>query len=178
MLDLADVLCVISYYLNHRDEVEQYLERNSHKAERCAPRWDHVSRRLASKNVCLPVAQATPTKEPNHCCFLADDDFNRLDVATVSAGIHMEMNRAENQIDNNIIWDIRNAEPGTLGQRSAAGSGVFLHASEKQIIAQNLIGGCDNVGVFPVLREDRDGSGRGVPKHVRTVRSSCPANAY
>jgi hypothetical protein len=73
----------------------------------------------------------------------------------------MEMNRAENQIDNNIIWDIRNAEPGTLGQRGAAGSGVFLHASEKQIIAQNLIGQCDNVGVFPVLREDRNGSGNG-----------------
>jgi hypothetical protein len=53
------------------------------------------------------------------------------DVATVSAGIHLEMNRAENQIDNNIIWDIRKAEPGTLGQRGAAGSGVFLHASEK-----------------------------------------------
>ena len=83
------------------------------------------------------------------------------DVVTVSAGIHMEMNRAENEIDNNIIWDIRNAEPGTPGQRGAAGSGVFLHASERQIVAQNLIGRCDNVGVFPVLREDRNGSGNG-----------------
>jgi len=83
------------------------------------------------------------------------------DVLTVSAGVHMEMNQGENQIDNNIIWDVRNAEPGTPGQRGAAGSGVFLHASEKQIIAQNLIGRCDNVGVFPVLREERKGSGNG-----------------
>jgi len=83
------------------------------------------------------------------------------DVLTVSAAVHMEMSLAINQVDNNIIWDIRNAEPGTPGQRGAAGSGVFLHASEKQIVAQNLIGHCDNVGVFPALRPDREGSGNG-----------------
>jgi hypothetical protein len=71
----------------------------------------------------------------------------------------MEMNRGINQIDNNIIWDVRNSEPGTPGQRGAAGSGVFLHASQNQIVAQNLIGRCDNVGVYPVLRPDREGSG-------------------
>lgn len=83
------------------------------------------------------------------------------DVLTVSAGIHIEMSRAENEVDNNIVWDVRNAEPGTPGQRGAAGSGIFLHASDRQIIAQNLIGRCDNVGVFPVYRDDRNGSGTG-----------------
>jgi hypothetical protein len=83
------------------------------------------------------------------------------DVLTVSAAIHMEMNRADNLIDDNIIWDVRNAEPGTPGQRGAAGSGIFLHASERQIVAHNLIGRCDNVGVFPVLRPEREGSGTG-----------------
>lgn len=83
------------------------------------------------------------------------------DIETVSAAIHMEMSVAQNQIDNNIIWDIRNAEPGTPGQRGAGGSGIFLHASDKQIVAQNLIGRCDNVGVFPVFRADRQGSGLG-----------------
>ena len=83
------------------------------------------------------------------------------DIETVSAAIHMEMSVAQNQIDNNIIWDIRNAEPGTPGQRGAGGSGIFLHASDRQIIAQNLIGRCDNVGVFPVFRADREGSGIG-----------------
>jgi hypothetical protein len=83
------------------------------------------------------------------------------DVLTVSAAIHMEMNRGSNQIDNNIIWDVRNAEPGTPGQRGAGGSGIFLHASENQTIAQNLIGRCDNVGVFPVLRPERQNAGTG-----------------
>jgi hypothetical protein len=83
------------------------------------------------------------------------------DVLTVSAAIHMEMNRSTNQIDNNILWDIRNAEPGTPGQRGAGGSGIFLHASENQIVAQNLIGRCDNVGVFPVVRPERQNAGSG-----------------
>src|SRR4029079_6187760 len=83
------------------------------------------------------------------------------DVLTVSAAIHMEMNRQPNQIDDNIIWDVRNAEPGTPGQRGAGGSGIFLHASERQIVAHNLIGRTDNVGVFSVLREDRANSGNG-----------------
>ena len=33
VLDLADVYAVISYYLNHRDEIEQYLERNRGQTE-------------------------------------------------------------------------------------------------------------------------------------------------
>ncbi len=40
------------------------------------------------------------------------------DVVTVSAALHMEMNRNYNLIDNNIIWNVRNAEPGTPGQRA------------------------------------------------------------
>jgi hypothetical protein len=83
------------------------------------------------------------------------------DVLTVSAAIHMEMNREPNQIDDNILWDVRNAEPGTGGQRGAGGSGIFLHASERQIVSENLIGRCDNVGVFPVLRPERANSGNG-----------------
>jgi hypothetical protein len=83
------------------------------------------------------------------------------DVLTVSAAIHIEMSRATNQIDDNIIWDVRNAEPGTPGQRGAGGSGIFLHASEGQIVAQNLIARCDNVGVFPVLRPERTNAGSG-----------------
>ena len=85
------------------------------------------------------------------------------DVLTVSAAIHLEMNRARNLIDDNIIWDVRNAEPGTPGQRGAGGSGIFLHASENQSIAHNLIARCENVGVFSVSRPERlnAGAGRG-----------------
>jgi hypothetical protein len=83
------------------------------------------------------------------------------DVLTVSAAVHMEMDRETNQIDGNIIWDVRNAEPGTPGQRGAAGSGIFMHASQRQIVTRNLIGRCDNVGVFPILRPERNGAGNG-----------------
>ena len=34
VLDLADVYAVISYYLNHREEVEAYLERSRDEANR------------------------------------------------------------------------------------------------------------------------------------------------
>lgn len=81
------------------------------------------------------------------------------DVQTVSAAVHMEMNRERCQIDNNIVWDVRNAEPGTPGQRGCAGSGIFDNATDNLIIAQNLIGRCDNAGVFAIIRPDRTNSG-------------------
>lgn len=83
------------------------------------------------------------------------------DVLTVSAAVHMEMNRTSNQIDNNVIWNVRNAEPGTPGQRGAAGSGIFVHANDRLTIAHNLIGCCDHAGVYPVLRPERGGAGTG-----------------
>jgi len=78
------------------------------------------------------------------------------DILTVSAAVHMEMNREANQIDDNIIWDVRNAEPGTPGQRGCAGSGIFDNATDNLIIAQNLIGRCDNAGIFAIIRQDRN----------------------
>ena len=88
------------------------------------------------------------------------------DVLTVSAAVHMEMTRNYNLIDNNIIWNVRNSEPGTPGQRGAAGSGVFIHATDRVGIVQNIIGHCDNDGVYPVLRPDRRGSGTGSENNV------------
>ena len=77
------------------------------------------------------------------------------DIVTVAAAVHFEMNPAQNSIDNNIIWDVRNAEPGTPGQRGCAGSGIFDNATSNLIIAQNLIGRCDNAGIFAIVRPDR-----------------------
>jgi hypothetical protein len=93
----------------------------------------------------------------NANCRITSNVF--ADVLTVSAGVHMEMNVQQNQIDNNIIWGVRNAEPGTPGQRGCAGSGVFINASDRLIIAQNLIGQCDNSGIFAITRPDRARSG-------------------
>jgi hypothetical protein len=81
------------------------------------------------------------------------------DVVTVGAAVHMEVNLEQNQVDNNVIWNVRNAEPGTPGQRGCAGSGIFINASDKLIVAQNLIGQCDNAGVWAITRPDRAGTG-------------------
>jgi len=93
----------------------------------------------------------------NTNCRITSNIF--ADVLTVGAAIHMEMNRAQNQIDNNIVWDVRNAEPGTPGQRGCAGSGIFDNATDNLVIAQNLIGRCDNSGIFAIVRPDRANSG-------------------
>jgi hypothetical protein len=88
------------------------------------------------------------------------------DVVTVASAVHIEITLTQNQIDNNIIWDIRNSEPGTGGQRGTAGSGVFINASDKVIIAQNLIGKCDNAGVWCITRPDRAGTGTAIDNTI------------
>jgi hypothetical protein len=93
----------------------------------------------------------------NNNCRITKNVF--ADVLTVGGAIHMEMNPGRNSIDNNIVWDIRNAEPGTPGQRGCAGSGIFDNATDNLIIAQNLIGHCDNSGIFAIIRQDRANGG-------------------
>jgi hypothetical protein len=103
----------------------------------------------------------------NTNCRITSNVF--ADIVTVGAAVHMEMNpapKAHNSIDNNIIWDVRNAEPGTPGQRGCAGSGIFDNASDNLIIAQNLIGRIDNSGIFAIGRPDRAGSGLAVGNNV------------
>ena len=108
----------------------------------------------------------------NANCRIASNVF--ADVLTVSAAVHMEMNLQQNQIDNNVIWNVRNAEPGTPGQRGCAGSGVFINASDRLIIAQNLIGHCDNSGVFAITRPDRAGSGTATGNNIsNNIFTSC-----
>ena len=100
------------------------------------------------------------------------------DVVTVAAAVHMEMNLQANLIDNNIIWGVRNAEPGTPGQRGCAGSGLFDNASDKLTITQNLIGHCDNSGIFSIIREDRAGSGTATGNKVyNNIFTKCGKSA-
>jgi Right handed beta helix region len=100
------------------------------------------------------------------------------DVLSVASAVHMEMNLQANLIDNNIIWDVRNAEPGTPGQRGCAGSGLFDNASDKLTIAQNLIGRCDNSGIFTIIREDRAGSGTATGNKIyNNIFTKCGKSA-
>jgi hypothetical protein len=97
------------------------------------------------------------------------------DIQTVSAAVHFEMTAGRNAIDNNVIWGVRNAEPGTPGQRGCAGSGIFDNATSNLIIAQNLIGRCDNAAIFTIVRPDR---GRPVAEGnevVNNIVASCKA---
>ncbi len=112
----------------------------------------------------------------NANCRLTRNVF--ADVLSVSAAVHMEMNTETNQIDNNVIWDVRNAEPGTPGQRGCAGSGIFDNATDKLIIAQNLIGRCDNSGLFAITRPDRRGSGTGTGNVIsNNIFAKCDTSA-
>ncbi len=112
----------------------------------------------------------------NANCRIAGNVF--ADILTVSAAIHMEMNLQQNQIDNNVIWNVRNAEPGTPGQRGCAGSGVFINASDRLIIAQNLIGRCENSGIFAITRPDRAGSGTATGNSIsNNIFTSCGKSA-
>jgi len=100
------------------------------------------------------------------------------DVLTVSAAVHMEMNLQPNQIDSNVIWNVRNAEPGTPGQRGCAGSGIFINATDSLNIAQNLIGRCDNSGIFAITRPDRARSGTDEKNNIyNNIFASCDKSA-
>jgi hypothetical protein len=100
------------------------------------------------------------------------------DVVSVSAAVHIEMTTETNQIDNNVIWNVRNAEPGTPGQRGCAGSGIFDNATDKLIVAQNLIGRCDNSGIFAITRPDRRGSGTGTGNTIsNNIFATCGKSA-
>ena len=112
----------------------------------------------------------------NANCRLTRNVF--ADVLSVSAAVHMEMTTETNQIDNNVIWNVRNAEPGTPGQRGCAGSGIFDNATDKLIVAQNLIGRCDNSALFAITRPDRRGSGTGTGNVIsNNIFAKCDRSA-
>ena len=109
----------------------------------------------------------------NSNCRVTQNIF--ADIQTVSAAVHFEMTTDQNAIDNNIIWDVRNAEPGTPGQRGCAGSGIFDNATSNLIIAQNLIGRCDNAAIFTIVRPDRGRPAAEGNRVSNNIFASCKA---
>ena len=77
------------------------------------------------------------------------------DVISVSGAIHIEGTHEQHQVDNNVIWGVKNSEPSGTGLEGSAGSGVFIHGTDKLIVAQNLIGNVQNAGVYSVPVENR-----------------------
>ena len=146
--------------------------------EAAAAKFHNARNLMFRRNVVRHIRHANGVwlDSGNANCRIACNVF--ADVLTVSAAVHMEMNLQQNQIDNNVIWNVRNAEPGTPGQRGCAGSGVFINASDRLIIAQNLIGRCDNSGVFAITRPDRGGSGTATGNIIsNNIFTSCGKSA-
>jgi hypothetical protein len=77
------------------------------------------------------------------------------DTVSVSGAIHIEGMHEQSQIDNNVIWGVKNSEPTGDGQRGAAGCGIFIHGTDKLIIAQNLIANTQTNGIYALTVEDR-----------------------
>jgi hypothetical protein len=123
--------------------------------EAAATKFHRARNMLYRRNVIRHIRHANAAwwDVGNTNCRVTQNVF--ADVLTVGAAVHFEMTPDRNMIDNNIVWDVRNAEPGTPGQRGCAGSGIFDNATSNLIIAQNLIGRCDNAGIFAIVRPDR-----------------------
>jgi hypothetical protein len=146
--------------------------------EAAAAKFHNARNLMFRRNVVRHIRHANGVwlDSGNANCRIACNVF--ADVLTVSAAVHMEMNLQQNQIDNNVIWNVRNAEPGTPGQRGCAGSGVFINASDRLTIAQNLIGRCENSGVFAITRPDRAGSGTATGNNIsNNIFTSCGKSA-
>ncbi len=77
------------------------------------------------------------------------------DVLSVSGAIHMEATHEQNQIDNNVIWGVRNSEATGGGLENSGGTCFFIQGTDKLIISQNLIGNCETIGVFATPVEQR-----------------------
>lgn len=76
------------------------------------------------------------------------------DVVSVSGIIHIEATHEQNQIDNNIIWGVKNSESGG-GLEDSGGTCIFVQGTDKLIISQNLIGNCQTISVFAAPVEKR-----------------------
>jgi hypothetical protein len=82
------------------------------------------------------------------------------DITTISAAIEIEATHDANQVDNNIIWNVRQAHPGEK-EFNNSGSGIILLGTDKIGINNNLIANCSGSGVYTVAVEERLIEGRG-----------------
>ena len=77
------------------------------------------------------------------------------DTVSVSGAIHIEGMHEQSQIDNNVIWGVKNSEPSGDGLHGSPGCGIFIHGTDKLIIAQNLIANTQTNGIYAFTVEDR-----------------------
>jgi hypothetical protein len=84
------------------------------------------------------------------------------DILTAHAGIWIEGTHEQDQVDNNIIFGVKEAEKLTPPEvETGGGSGFYVLGTDKLIIANNLIANCTRTGVHFRTEEIRVIGNRG-----------------
>jgi hypothetical protein len=84
------------------------------------------------------------------------------DILTAHAAIWIEASHQQNQVDNNIIFGVHEAEKLTPPEvETGGGSGFYVLGTDKLIVAHNLIANCTRTGVHFRTEEIRIIEGRG-----------------
>jgi hypothetical protein len=84
------------------------------------------------------------------------------DILTAHAGIWIEGTHEQDQVDNNIIFGVKEAEKLTPPEvETGGGSGFYILGTDKLIIANNLIANCTRTGVHFRTEEIRIIGNRG-----------------
>jgi hypothetical protein len=84
------------------------------------------------------------------------------DILTAHAAIWIEASHEQNQVDNNIIFGVKEAPKLTPPEvEIGGGSGFYVLGSDKLIVAHNLIANCTRAGVHFRTEEIRIIEGRG-----------------
>ena len=135
---------------------------------RCRTRWEaagakfHGARNLLFRhNVVRHIrhANALWLDSGNTNCRITGNVM--ADILTVSAAIHMEMDRNYNQIDNNIVWDVPQSRAGHARPARRRGLGHLHPCADRVIVAQNL---------YWPLRQRRD-----ISHAARNAPTAAPA---
>jgi len=94
-----------------------------------------------------------------------------LDVLeSLRGGIYLEASHDRNMLDHNIIWNTTGVERDSpTGKRLDGGWCIINDGSDEAIIANNLLGRCENAGVQTRTVESRIVEGRGGTARLNQV---------
>jgi hypothetical protein len=83
-------------------------------------------------------------------------------IDTVRGGIYLEASQHQNMLDNNIIWKTTRGKGGSgWNIADEGGWGIIIDGSDETIVAQNLLGECEDAGVKTRTVEGRIVESRG-----------------
>src|SRR5579871_474102 len=84
------------------------------------------------------------------------------DILTAHTAIWIEGTHEQDQVDNNIVWGVKEAERLTPPDvETGGGAGMYLLGTDKLIVSQNLFAHCTRSGIHARTEETRIVAGRG-----------------